>query len=452
MSIPSKTFLRNSAAMTGSFSYRRGILHAENAPLDEIARRFGTPLYVYAAGELRALYDRMAAALRGCPVLLCYALKANFNLAVVRILARAGAGADIVSEGEMRRALQAGVQPSAIIFSGVGKRKEELALALKMGIAQINVESEEELAALIEIAQASGIRAPVALRVNPNVAAGGHEKIATGREGDKFGLPLEKIPEIYRAAAKEPSLAMQGLAVHIGSQILDAAPFREAFGKLAGLAKALRQEGLPVARLDLGGGFAYGQDLERAALSLEDYADLVRQVWRETELPLILEPGRALTASAGILLASVLYQKTAPSGERILVVDAAMNDFLRPALYGASHAVLAVREEAKSAAAAPAAPCQIVGPVCESGDRFASAAPLPPMAAGDLIALMDAGAYGAVMASSYNGRPRLAEIIVSDSRIWLARARESRREMLERDPLPPWLLDERAPSSARRSP
>ncbi len=421
------------------FHYRAARLHIEDVPVARIAESLGTPFYVYSQRALQDNLQALAAAFAD-PPLICYSVKANDNLAVIAALARAGAGADVVSEGELRRALAAGVARSKIIFSGAGKSPRELTFALESRICQINAESEDELDRIARTAEAMGRTAPVALRVNPDVDAQSHEKISTGRAGDKFGIALSAAPQVYARAARRKSLRLTGLAVHIGSQIESLAPFRAAFARLAGLARQLREQNLPVERLDLGGGLGIGrsrpgQSAPGLPVALADYARLITELFAPLGCRIILEPGRVIAGPAGLLAASVLYEKQVPE-RRFLILDAAMNDLIRPALYDAPHPVIPV---AQPKPGAPIQPYDVVGPVCESGDLLARACPLPPMTPGALLAILDAGAYGAVLASSYNSRPKIPEVLVQGGQMALIRPRQTYAEMLARDVIPAWL-------------
>lgn len=423
------------------FAYRDGQLHAEEVPIPRIAEDVGTPFYCYASAGLKRRYRAFADAFAGLPATICYALKANSNLAVVRTLATLGAGADVVSEGELRRALAVGVPAAKIVFSGVGKTEGELALALETGILQVNVESESELEALSNLARARGVKARVALRVNPDVEAGTHEKITTGRKGNKFGIEVERVPGLYARAATLSGIEPVGLAVHIGSQITDLAPFRAAFARIAGLVAELRAAGHAVRRLDLGGGLgiAYGRETPP---SPAEYASLVEAVIGPLKAELVLEPGRALVGDAGVLVTRVLHVKDG-STRRYVIVDAAMNDLLRPALYDAYHAIRLVQEAPAEAATAPV---DVVGPVCESGDSFAVGRRLPPVGSGDLLVIDSAGAYGAVMASSYNSRPPAPEVLVKGAEYAVVRPRPDIDDLLGQDLMPDWLA---APGETR---
>jgi len=423
------------------FSYRDGALCAEDVPLARIADAVGTPFYCYATATIERHYRVLAEAFAGRDVLIAYSLKANSNQAVIATLARLGAGADVVSEGEIRRALAAGVPAERIVFSGVGKTRAEMAYALGAGVDLFNVESEPELEALSEVAHMQGATARVAFRVNPDVAAGAHDKISTGRRRDKFGVAIERALALYDRAAALPGLEVDGVDVHIGSQLTDLAPFRQAFERTVDLVRELRARGHDIRRLDLGGGLGIPYVAE-APPSPEQYARMIFALTRDLDCRLVLEPGRVIVGNAGVLVARVIYVKE--TGERrFVIVDAAMNDLLRPALYGAHHRIEAVREPEPGA---PREPADLVGPVCETGDTFAVQEPLPPLAAGDLVAFRSAGAYGAVMASTYNSRPLVAEVLVSGDRFAVVRPRMDYATLIGRDRLPEW-LSERAPLS-----
>jgi diaminopimelate decarboxylase len=416
------------------FSYVDGQLHADRVPLAEIAAAVGTPAYVYAGAVMRERLRRFLAAFADRRVLVCYALKANSNLAVVRTLADAGAGADIVSGGELQRALAAGVPPQRIVFSGVGKSRDEMVLALDAGIAQFNVESVPELIALGEVAAARRLRAPVALRVNPDVGAETHDKISTGRRHDKFGVAYDQALEAYEMARRLAGIELVGLHLHIGSQILSLAPFEAAYRRAIELVQTLRAAGVTLRRLDLGGGFGVSYRAE-PPLDLAAYAALVRTLTADLDVELIFEPGRYLVAEAGVLVSRVLYVKE--GGERpCVVLDAGMNNLLRPALYDAYHPIVPVAEPP---AAASYAAVDVVGPVCESTDVFARARDLPPLRAGESVAFMGAGAYGAVMASDYNSRPRAAEVMVEGTEFAVIKPRIEPAAGFADERLPAWL-------------
>ncbi|HLJ20204.1 MAG TPA: diaminopimelate decarboxylase [Stellaceae bacterium] len=416
------------------FAYRAGELHAEDVPLARIAAAVGTPVYCYSAGAIADAYRRFATALGADNVAIHYALKANSNQAVIRLLGKLGAGADVVSEGELRRALTAGVPAKHIVFSGVGKTREELRFALAQEISQINVESLPELELLSAVARETGRTAEIALRINPDVDARTHAKISTGKKENKFGIDLAHAAGAYRRAAGLPGLRPVGLAVHIGSQLTDLAPFEAAFRRLIDLALELRQSGLAVERLDLGGGLGVRYHAESPP-PVEDYAALVRRLTHNLGFRLSFEPGRALVASAGLLLSRVIYVKPGVT-RRFVIQDAAMNDLIRPSLYEAWHEIVPVREPAPGA---PREPADIVGPICESGDMIALGRPLPPVEAGDLLAILSAGAYGAVMSSSYNTRLLVPEVLVQGEEFAVIRPRPSYEELLGQDRIPSWL-------------
>ena len=411
-------------------------LMVEGVPLARIAAAHGTPCWVYAASAIEGRYRALAGALAeaGLAARIHYAMKANDALAVVRLLARLGAGADVVSAGEFLAARAAGIAPADIVFSGVGKTEAELRAALAAGIGQINVESAEELAMLAAIAEAAGRAAPVALRVNPDVDAGTHAKITTGRAENKFGIPIDGARALYARAARTPGIRVRGVAVHIGSQITALAPYRAAYARLAELVRALRAEGLPVERVDCGGGLGIPYRDEPAPSPLA-FAHVLRETLGGLGLPLLLEPGRWLVGPAGLLLARVVLEKQG-ARRRFVILDAAMNDLIRPSLYDAWHAIVPV-----SAARwhAPLTPAEVVGPVCESGDTFASGRMLPRLGPGELVAILDAGAYGAVMSSTYNARPLAAAVMVRGDDAAVIRPRQSHEALIAQDVIPSWL-------------
>ena len=417
------------------FAYRAGELHAEDVSLARIAHEVGTPVYCYSSAAITGAYRRFAAAFGGENAAIHYALKANSNQAVIRLLASLGAGADVVSEGELRRALAAGVPARHIVFSGVGKTKEELGFALRQGISQINAESLPELELLSAVAREAGRTAEIALRINPDVDARTHAKISTGKKENKFGIDLAHAVEAYRRAAVLPGLKPVGLAVHIGSQIMELAPFEAAFQCLIDLALELRRSGFAVERLDLGGGLGARYRKEAPSPAIEDYAALARRLTHNLGFKLAFEPGRALVANAGVLLSRVIFVKPGVT-RRFVIQDAAMNDLIRPSLYDAWHEIVPVREPRPGAAREPA---DVVGPICESGDMLALGRPLPPVEAGDLLAILSAGAYGAVMSSSYNTRLLVPEVLVRSGEFAVVRPRPSYEELLGQDRIPPWL-------------
>lgn len=439
--------------MSNFFHYRGGELYAEELPVARIAAAVGTPFYLYSAAGFTAQYRRFADAFLPERPLICYAVKANSNLAVLRLMAGLGAGADVVSEGELRRALAAGVPPERIIFSGVGKTAAEMRAALDAGIHQINVESVPELRRLSEVTSAQGRIARIAIRVNPDVDAHTHFKISTGRKENKFGIELDEAVAAFELAGQLPGIEPIGLAVHIGSQLTDLEPYRRAFERVAELILELRALGFSVARLDLGGGIGVRYHAERPPEPLS-YARLVRDIFGTLGLTLAFEPGRVLTAAAGLLVSQVLYVKEG-STRRFVIVDAAMNDLIRPALYDAWHDIVPVRLPEADASLTPA---DVVGPVCETGDTFAVDRELPPFAEGDLLAFTAAGAYGAVMSTTYNSRLLVPEVLVAGQRFSVIRARPSYDALLSLDTIPQWLspngvpggLPDRAEDPVRR--
>lgn len=418
-----------------AFAYRGGVLHAEDVPLPDLAAAHGTPLYVYAASALEQRYRTLAAALAGLPATICYAVKANSNQAVIATFARLGAGADIVSGGELKRALAAGVPAARIVFAGVGKTAAEMEAALAAGILQFNVESEPELMLLSETAARRGRVAPVGLRVNPDVDARTHAKITTGRTENKFGVEISRAEEVAALAARLPGVRLESVAVHIGSQLTSVEPYRAAFDRLGALARKLIAGGHALKRLDLGGGLGVAYRDDEAAFDIAAYADAVRRTVAPLGLDLIFEPGRYLAAEAGVLLSRVIYVKEGLA-KRFAIVDAAMNDLIRPTLY---EAWMPVRPVAEPTGDAAWQPMDVVGPVCETGDYLALDRSLPPLKAGDLVAVGGAGAYGAVMASTYNTRPLVAEVMVRGREAAVIRPRQDIATLVASDHLPPWL-------------
>ncbi len=414
-------------------AYRDGELHVEGVSVARIAAAVGTPFYAYAGGRIERRYRHFAAALEGARATVFYAVKANSNLAVIRTLARLGAGADVVSEGEFRRALAAGVPGERIVFSGVGKTPEEIAFALRHDVHQINVESLPEIAVVSAIANGLGLTAPIALRVNPDVAANTHAKISTGKKENKFGIDLPHVIEAYRQAAALPGLRPVGIAVHIGSQLTELAPLERAFTRLVDLVKELRASGLTVSRVDFGGGLGVRYRNETPP-AIEEYVAMVARVTEGLDVTWAFEPGRWIVGDAGVLVGKVIYVKNGLT-KRFIVQDAAMNDLLRPALYDAWHDIVPVRASSEGAMA----PADVVGPICETGDIFAADRPLPAVEAGDLIAILSAGAYGAVMSSSYNTRLPVPEVLVRDGKFAVVRPRPSYDDLLAQDVVPAWL-------------
>jgi diaminopimelate decarboxylase len=418
------------------FAYRDGRLHAEDVDLTRLAEEIGTPFYVYSQQTLERHYQVFRDAFGSRDVLVCYAMKANSNLAVIRTLARLGAGVDVVSEGELRRALRAGVPGERIMFSGVGKTAREMALALKMNILCFNVESEPELVELSRVAGELGRIAPVSLRINPDVDARTHEKISTGKSENKFGIPYMDAMRVYHLAAGLPHLQVNGVDMHIGSQITQMQPFLDAFSLLRELVRDLRRDGHRIEHVDLGGGLGipYG-DHDEPPPHPEVYARTVMEAMGDIDCRLIFEPGRMIAGNAGILVTRVLYLKQGDN-RRFAICDAAMNDLVRPTLYDAFHDIWLVAEPA---ADAQLQKLDVVGPVCETGDFLARDRFLPPLAAGDLLAVMTAGAYGAVQAGTYNSRLLVPEALVNGDRHALIRPRPTYDDLLALDVVPCWL-------------
>ena len=418
------------------FNYLGDELHAEGVPLSRIAAEVGTPVYVYSAATLTRHFLMFRQALDWTDHLICFAVKANSNLAVLKLLGDLGAGMDVVSGGEYARARAAGVPGGRIVFSGVGKTRAEMRQVIEGGIRQVNVESEPELAALSEVATTLGATVPIAVRVNPDVDAKTHAKIATGKSENKFGIPIARAREVYAMAARLPGLQVVGIDMHIGSQLTDLDPYRQAYAKMAELCHALRGDGHAIMRLDMGGGLGipYRRDNTAPPLPLE-YGQVIRDAVGDLGCEIEIEPGRNIVGNAGILLSEVVFLKHG-EGRDFLILDAAMNDLIRPAMYDAHHDIVPV---IRPEVGAPVAPVDVVGPVCETGDTFARGVDLPRLGAGDLVAFRSAGAYGAVMASEYNSRPLVPEVLVAGDRYAVIRPRPSIDEMLARDAIPPWL-------------
>ena len=417
------------------FSYTGGRLHCEGVDLEAIASAVGTPCYVYSSATLVRHAQVIAEAFRGQRALIAYSVKANGNLAVLATLAGQGCGADVVSAGELLRARKAGIPASRIVFSGVGKTAAEMALALEQGIHQFNVESAGELRLLSDVAARLGGTAPIALRVNPDVAAGGHPNISTGKSGDKFGVPWGEAEALYAEAARLPGIRAVGVDVHIGSQIGDLAPMRTAFEKVVALALRLRGQGHDIRRIDVGGGLGIAYKEGDAPAPPSAYAAMISEVTAGHGFDVILEPGRVIAGNAGVLLATALYEKEAPD-RTFLILDAGMNDLIRPALYGAHHDILPLAEPKAGQAQKT---YDVVGPICESTDKFASGRTLPEVSAGDRLAFMSAGAYGAVLSSGYNARPLGPEVLVDRDRFEIVRRRPSFEESVELEKVPEWL-------------
>ncbi len=417
------------------FSYKAGVLHAEDVDLSNVAKCVGTPVYCYSTATLQHHYGILADAFAHQDALICFAVKANSNQAVLATLAQLGAGMDVVSEGELRRALAAGVAPDRIIFAGVGKTREEMAYGLDQGILGFNVESEPELRALSEVATDLGRQASIAIRVNPDVDAKTHAKISTGKSENKFGVPFNDARALYALAAELPGLNVVGVHMHIGSQITDLAPLRAAFNLMRQLAKELLAAGFQLQHLDLGGGLGIPYDAsEPPPPHPRDYAAVIAECLGDLGLRLVLEPGRMIAGNSGLLLTRVIHVKEG-ADKTFLIVDAAMNDLLRPTLYDAHHEIWPVREELKSM---PPVVQDVVGPVCETGDYLALERSLPPFSEGDLLTVMSAGAYGSVMSSTYNSRPLVPEVLVKGEDFAVVRPRQTYEEMISLDKLPEW--------------
>ncbi len=419
------------------FPYVDGVLRAEGTDLRSIAAEVGTPFYCYSRAAMEAQYRRFSEAFSPLRTMTCFAMKANSNQAVLRLFARLGAGMDVVSEGELRRARAAGVPADRITFSGVGKTRAELALGLDEGLHCFNVESEQELVILSEIAQSKGRTAPVAIRLNPDIDAKTHAKISTGKAENKFGIPISRARDVYAQAAALPGIAITGIDMHIGSQITDLEPFDRAFAVLAELLGVLRREGHAIDHVDLGGGLGipYSADQAVEDFGPDRYAAMAKRHFGQADVALVLEPGRYLVGNAGVLVTAVVFVKQGEN-KRFVVVDAAMNDLIRPTLYEAHHEILPVVAPAPGASLGAA---DIVGPVCETGDYFALARSFPEVASGDLLAVMSAGAYGAVQSGTYNSRLLVPEILVDGVSHAIVRPRRSYEDLIALDTVPPWL-------------
>ncbi|MGB5865006.1 MAG: diaminopimelate decarboxylase [Sulfitobacter sp.] len=418
------------------FLYHGGALYAEDVAVAEIAAAVGTPFYVYSTATLLRHFKAFDEALSGMDHLICYAMKANSNQAVLRTLAQAGAGMDVVSEGEYLRAKAAGVPGDKIVFSGVGKTAREIRVALEGGIRQFNVESEPEMEVLNAVAMELGQVAPITVRVNPDVDAKTHAKIATGKSENKFGIPIARAREVYAMAARMPGLKVIGIDVHIGSQLTDLAPFEQAYKIVADLTEQLRADGHEIIRLDLGGGLGIPYETSNEAPPLpSDYGAMVQRTLGHLGCEIEIEPGRLIAGNAGLMVSKVIYVKSG-EGRNFLILDGAMNDLIRPAMYEAYHDIIPVIEPA---AGAEKQPYDIVGPVCESGDTFAKQREMVPLVADDLVAFRSAGAYGAVMSSEYNSRALIPEVLVHGDQFAVIRPRPTFDEMINRDTIPEWL-------------
>lgn len=418
------------------FLYKDGQLMAEDVPIADIAAQVGTPFYVYSTATLLRHFKLFDDALEGTEHLVCFAMKSLSNIAILKLLGDAGAGMDVVSVGEYLRAKAAGISGDKIVFSGIGKTREEMRIALEGGIRQFNVESEPEMEALSDVAVSLGKIAPITVRVNPDVDAKTHAKISTGKKEDKFGIPISRAREIYAMAAKLPGLKVIGIDVHIGSQLTDLEPFRQAFRKVAELTEQLRGDGHEISRLDLGGGlgipYAYSNQAPPSPL---EYGAMIKEEVGHLGCEIEIEPGRLISGNAGMLVAQVIYVKSGEDRE-FLILDAAMNDLIRPAMYESWHDIVPVIEPA---AGTEQTAYDIVGPICESGDTFAKERLMPTLAADELVAFRSAGAYGAVMSSEYNSRPMIPEVLVNGDQFAVIRARPTFDEMINRDTIPEWL-------------
>ncbi|MEK0162303.1 diaminopimelate decarboxylase [Phaeobacter sp. JH20_36] len=418
------------------FLYRDGALYAEDVPVAEIAAAVGTPFYLYSTATLLRHFHLFDDALKEMDHLVCYAMKAASNQAILKTLAQAGAGMDVVSKGEYLRAKAAGVPGDKIVFSGVGKTEDEIRTALSGGIRQFNVESEPEMDVINAVAQELGVVAPITVRVNPDVDAKTHAKIATGKSENKFGIPIARAREVYARAASLPGLKVIGIDVHIGSQLTELAPFELAYQKVAELTEQLRADGHEIHRLDLGGGLGipYTRSNDTPPLPVE-YGAMVQRTLGHLGCEIEIEPGRLIAGNAGIMVSKVIYVKSGEDRD-FLIIDGAMNDLIRPAMYEAHHEIVPVIE---ADAGVEQRPYDIVGPVCETGDTFARHRDMPPLEAGDLVAFRSAGAYGAVMSSEYNSRPLIPEVLVNGDQFAVIRRRPDFDEMINRDTIPEWL-------------
>ena len=418
------------------FIYKKGELHAEEVPITKIAAQVGSPFYVYSTATLERHFRLFDEALAGLDHLVCYAMKAASNQAIIKTLAALGAGMDVVSGGEYMRAITAGVSPERIVFSGVGKTLSEMEMIISGGVRQVNVESEPEMELLNKIALNYGVEVPITVRVNPDVDAKTHAKIATGKSENKFGIPISRAREVYGYAASLKGLSVVGIDVHIGSQLTDLGPFAIAYRKVAELTQVLREDGHDIKRLDLGGGLGIPYSRSDEALPLpKDYGDMIKREVGHLGCEVEIEPGRLIAGNAGLLISSVIYVKEGEE-RNFLIIDAAMNDLIRPAMYDALHEIVPVIEPA---CGQKRKTYDVVGPVCESGDTFAKGCELANLDDGDLVAFRSAGAYGAVMSSEYNSRPLIPEVMVKEYEFAVIRPRPTLDEMINRDKLPKWL-------------
>lgn len=417
------------------FDYRNGEMHAEDVKVSEIAAKVGTPFYLYSSASLEYQYNQFKEAFGDLDLLICYAVKANTNQAVIKTLGDIGAGADVVSEGEMRRALMAGIPASKIVYSGVAKTVDEMIFALEQGIYQFNVESEPELLQLSELASSMNKTANITFRVNPDVDAKTHAKISTGKSENKFGVPWTRVREICKEASELPGVKLVGLDLHIGSQITDLDPFEQAFSRITGLIETLREDGHDITRLDLGGGLGIPYEGDDFPPLPREYAEMVTRVVSHLGCQIIIEPGRFLVGNSGILVSKVVYVKKGEK-RKFLIIDAAMNDLIRPSMYDAYHGIDPVVKSDEESAL-----FDIVGPVCESSDTFATNRLVTPMQGGDLLAIRSVGAYGAVMSSTYNTRKLIPEVLVKKDEFAVVRPRPSYEEIIGLDQLAPWLSE-----------
>lgn len=415
------------------FEYRHGEMYVENLKVGTIAKEVGTPFYLYSTASLHYQYNQFKEAFGDLDLLICYAVKANTNQAIIKTFANLGAGADVVSEGEMRRALEAGIPAEKIVYSGVAKSRTEMTFALEQGIYQFNVESEPELYQLSEIAAGLKKTADITFRVNPDVDAKTHAKISTGKSENKFGVPWTSVQDICEKAAKLPGINLVGLDLHIGSQITELDPFEEAFRRISGLVEILKNDGHDITRLDLGGGLGIPYEGDDFPPLPRDYAEMIKKVVSHLGCQIIIEPGRFLVGNAGILVSKVVYVKSGEERE-FLIIDAAMNDLVRPSMYDAYHDIVPVTESDEDSVL-----YDVVGPVCETGDTFATNRLVSPMQSGDLLAIRSVGAYGAVMSSTYNTRPLIPEVLVKKGEFAIVRPRPSYDEIIGLDKLPQWL-------------
>jgi diaminopimelate decarboxylase len=418
------------------FNYRNGHLYAEDVSVGDLAASVGTPFYVYSTATLVRHFQLFDDALDGMDHFICYAMKAASNQAILKTLGNLGAGMDVVSGGEYRRAIAAGIPPEKVVFSGVGKTLEEITLVLQNGIRQFNVESESELDHISSVASSMNKMAPIAIRINPDVDAQTHEKIATGKAENKFGIPISKAREIYARASQMPGIRIIGIDLHIGSQLTDLEPFEKAYQKVADLTQVLRSDGHTIKRLDLGGGLGIPYEKDKSAPPLpEEYGKMVKKVLGHLDCEIEIEPGRLIVGNAGILVSSVLCVKNGDN-RNFLILDAAMNDLIRPAMYDAYHDIIPVKKQGLNLVETT---YDVVGPVCETGDTFAKKRKMCELIENDLVAFRSAGAYGAVMSSEYNTRPLIPEVMVNKDEFAIIRNRPSYEEIIDRDIIPNWL-------------